>query len=266
MLGGEGRVLKSFLDYLCAYLSLLLVSSMFVSTAYCDSESSGQNTLRPVRRVDLRHEYENLEGGAEKQRYILRAEEKFQINENLNLAFRADIPSVTVDREESFSSGIGDILLQSLLIEKINHRWRHTCGIRTIVPTASTDATGGEKWDIVPIVGWSVDTPELGHGSFSSLLMRYRFSTIGANSRKDRNRLEIDFDINFHLPNQWFVELTSEPVLDFENRNKWVLPVGLEFGRKIGESFIFSFEPQLFIVDDASDAQFVFESRIGIFF
>ena len=138
--------------------------------------------------------------------------------------------------------------------------------IRTIIPTGTADETSNEKWDIMPVLGWSVDTPELGHGSFTSLIMRYRFSVLGAEDRKDINRLEFDLDINLHLENRWFVELVSDPFLDFNNGDKWSVPIGFELGKRIGDSLIFSIEPRYFVVRDSSDVQFALESRICLLY
>ena len=258
------RFIFKQINYSPLLIALYLI--VFPLVAHSDPHSSGQNTLHPVRRFDFRHEYVNLEQDAHEQLYILRAVENLQPSEDLSIALRLDLPSVIVDEDGPTHSGFGDILLEGLVIENINKHWRHACGIRTIIPSGSREETGGEKWDIAPVLGWSVDTPEFGHGSFTSFLMRYRFSALGSENRTDRNQLELDFDLNVHLANQWFVELTSDPVLNFENQNKWLVPVGVEFGRKIGEKFIFSFEPQVFIINEVTEAQFAVQSRIGFFF
>ena len=148
----------------------------------------------PVRQIDLRHEFINLKESAKENLFSLRAIEKLHIDEDTTLAFRFDLQSFHVDELESSGTDFGDILLQGLFIKKLNKRIRHACGIRTIIPTShtasstgldesnTTDETNSEKWDIAPMLGWSVDMPELGTGSFTSLLMRYRFSVLGADS------------------------------------------------------------------------------------
>ena len=174
----------SYSSYIICFLTLFLLLVSLPIFAYSDPESSGQNTLRPVRRLDFRYEFENLKEDSEEQKYILRGEEQIHINEDFELAFRVDIPSVVVDEQNSFHAGLGDILLQGLAISKGRDRFRYACGARTVVPSATTDETGGEKWDMAAILGLSADTPELGHGSFVSFLMRYRFSLLGAESRE----------------------------------------------------------------------------------
>ena len=250
---------------------LLIIYSTFHSFAptsvYADPQSSGQNTLHPVGRADLRYDFKNLEHGELEHSVILRIEEKLELSNDLKLAFRADIPTVFIDEEDhELVEGLGDSFFQTLVIQDINSRWKHACGIRTTLPTGNKDETSNEKWDIAPVLGWSVDTPELGHGSFSSFIMRYRFSVLGASERRDINQLEFDIDINLHLENRWFVELTSDPFLDFNNGDKWSVPIGFELGKRLGKSLIFSIEPRLFIVRDASEAQYNIESRIGVFF
>ena len=246
------------------YITIFLLLA-FTSSAFADAKSSGQNALHPVARADLRYEYENLKEGGDEHQAIFRLEEKLDINEGVKVALRADLPTVFVDEEES-SSGLGDSLFQALVIRKMSKRWRHACGLRTIVPTATEDETGKGKWDLAPVIGTSVDLPELGHGSFSSLLLRYRFSVLGESERRDVNQLEFDLDINLHLENRWFAEITSDAVLDFNDGDRWAVPIGLEVGKRVGKSLIFSVEPQYFLVRDSTNVQFLVESRVGVFF
>ena len=55
-------------------------------------------------------------------------------------------------------------------------------------------------------------------------------------------------------------------MLNFNAGDRWAVPIGLEVGKRVGKSLIFSVEPQYFLVKDSTNVQFLVESRVGVFF
>ncbi len=55
--------------------------------------------------------------------------------------------------------GVGDVLLQGLLINAPTPRFAWAVGTQLIFPTASEDEMGGGKWRLVPTVGARYNLP-----------------------------------------------------------------------------------------------------------
>jgi hypothetical protein len=229
-----------------------------------DEESSGQNPLRPVRQVNLKYKYENLEKGAESHQLLTQLIERWDLGNDDELGVQLDLP-VRREREEDTETGLGDILLQGTVIQRMG-RYRFETGLRTIVPSASHGTLGREKWDVAPLMGGSVDLPSVGQGSFISLVSRYRVSVAGADDEPDTNRLEFEAKCNVHLRDRWYVEVRYPGEVDLENGGRLRSPVGFELGRRISDSFIVSIKPEFFITDRSESQQFSIESRVGVFF
>jgi len=229
-----------------------------------DEESSGQNPLRPVRQVNLKYKYENLEKGAESHQLLTQLIERWDLGNDDELGLRLDLP-VRGEREENTETGLGDILLQASGIRRMG-RYRVETGLRTIVPSASHGTLGREKWDLAPLLGGSLDLPSVGQGSFISLVSRYRVSVAGAEDEPDTRRLELEAKFNVHLRDRWYVEIRYPGEIDLEDGGRLRSPVGFELGRRISESFIASIKPEFFITDRSESQQFSIESRVGVFF
>jgi hypothetical protein len=229
-----------------------------------DEESSGQNPLRPVRQVKLKYKYENLEQGQEGHQLLTQLIQRWDLGHDDEVGLRIDLP-VRSEREEKTETGLGDILFQGSGIRRMG-RYRLETGLRTIVPSASHGTLGGEKWDLAPLLGGSLDLPSIGQGSFISLVSRYRFSVAGAEGEPDTNRLELEAKFNVHLRNRWYVELRYPGEVDLEKGGRLRSPVGVELGRRISQSFIASIKPEFFVTDRSDSEQFSIELRVGVFF
>jgi hypothetical protein len=238
--------------------------ALYMPVCAADEESSGQNPLRPVRQVNLKYKYENLEKGAESHQLMTQLVERWDLGDDDELGLQLDLP-VRREREENTETGLGDILLQASAIRR-KGRYRVETGLRTIVPSASHGTLGREKWDVAPLMGGSVDLPSVGRGSFISLVSRYRVSVAGAENEPDTNRLEFEAKFNVHLRDRWYVEVRYPGEVDLENGGRLRSPVGVELGRRISESFIASIKPEFFITDRSESQQFSIESRVGVFF
>lgn len=245
-------------------ICLLVQVALFTSNTVADEESSGQNPLRPVRQINLKYTYENLESGAERQDFLTQMIERWTLEDEVEIGLRLDVP-IRRERGETTETGAGDVLIQGTGIRRLG-RYRVETGLRTILPSASSGSLGREKWDLAPLLGGSLDLPSIGRGSFISLVSRYRFSVAGSGQRPDTSRVELEAKFNVHLRDRWYIEVRYPSEIDLEKGGSLRAPVGFELGRRIGKSLIASVKPEFFVADRSELNQFSIESRVGVFF
>lgn len=121
---------------------------------------------------------------------------------------------------------------------------RTLLGLWTISPTATGEAFGDGKWQLVPTIGARAMIPEITEGSYVGLILR---------------------QLNIDLPGQWFVNCSPEITLNLET-NDWFVPLDIMIGRKFGTHWIASLEYQYGLVRDDDLYNQWLEARIGYFF
>ena len=242
---------------------LCLLQAFVQSSAHADEESSGQNTLNPVARFEVRHRFDSFVGKNDVNFGRFRFEEKISPPGDWQYGLRLDARFINADDDGS-SGEFSDFFIEGRAIKR-DGADRYGFGLRNVVRLPD-DTAGGEKWDLAPIAGFSRDLDYFDSGSFVGILARYRFSVTGADSRADRNRLELIPSLNIHVGEYWFAEFISDTRLDFERGNTWDVPIGLRVGRDIGEQWVVSVEPRYFIVNDVRDADYSIETRVNYFF
>ena len=115
---------------------------------------------------------------------------------------RATLPIITDN--PSNESGLGDLILFDLLaFDKSWGRWG--AGIVGMVPTASDEKLGSEKWAVGPAVGFVARSKKLMWGVFNQNL----FSFAGPSDRDDVGVSILQPIINYSLPDKWSIGVSE---------------------------------------------------------
>lgn len=261
--------------------SALTVASNGQSIAHDEGGiSHGGDVTQPVDRFDIRMQFKSLPdaslaaGGmlddVTEETLTLRSDFLF-FNKPDQLAVRCDLPLVWTNKPEAdnpngdYEFGLGDLLLQAIYVREIDSRWAAGFGLRTYIPTATGDAFGTGKLQLVPTLGVRASLPEISKGSYTGLVLRQYVSVAGPSSRKDINNFSIEPQFNFVLPGQWFLNTSPEMIYNFETEG-WFVPLDLMVGRKFGESWIASVEYKYGLVTDYDSFNQCVEVRLGYFF
>jgi hypothetical protein len=123
-----------------------------------DAGNSGQDPARPVRRFDLRLQYQQIDDDLEAVISTLRMDWPFVFGDGWKISTRIDVPLTTNNvpspdnMDGDWEFGLSDVLLQGLLIRPLNHA-ALIAGSQVIIPTATQDHFGSGKLRLVPTVG-----------------------------------------------------------------------------------------------------------------
>ena len=138
---------------------------------------------------------------------------------------RATIPYATLS--PSGKTGLGDSVLFDLIV--FNQSWgRWGIGPVLLLPTATDDALGAEKWAAGPALGFVARQPSLMWGLFNQNL----FSFAG-NDQRDEVKLSILQPIvNYSLPHKWSIGASEMNITYDWNKGAWVnLPLGIKVSK-----------------------------------
>lgn len=157
---------------------------------------------------------------------ILRPVVPFTIGEFKNIA-RATIPFIT--HNPTGKTGLGDSVLFDLIV--FPQSWgRWGLGPVMLLPTASKDELGAEKWALGPAIGFVAQEEKLIWGLFNQNL----FTFAGDDTRKDVNVSILQPIVNIPLPHKWFIG-TSEMNMTYDwETNDWTnLPLGIKLSKLV---------------------------------
>lgn len=257
-----------------AAIVLLTSQTALAQTAPSEhEENSGQDPTRPVTRVDGRLKYQDQPGGVETEIATLRADRPFRFDNDWKLSTRIDVPLVRTNTATPFGNsdggyetGLGDVLVQALLVSPARGRWAFAFGTQLIAPTGSDVQFTTGKWQLVPTVAAIYQLPAISRGTFAGLLVRDTFSFAGDADRQKINVVSIQPIFNWQLPDRWFV--TFSPEAKFDTRNDWkmFLPFDVTVGRKINARTVVSLQADVPLVDDYRQYDWQAELRVGVFF
>jgi hypothetical protein len=239
----------------------------------------GEDITQPIDRFDVRMQFKSLPDETESGKtFDDLSDETLTLRTDLlfftrpdQLALRFDLPLVWSNKPESDNPhgftefGMGDILMQAIYVRAFDERWAGGIGLRTILPTATGDAFGSGKVQVVPTVAVRANLPEISPGSYAGLIVRQFVSVAGPSSRASINQLQFEPQLNIGLPDQWFLNLSPKTNYNLET-DKWFVPLDLMIGRKFGLHWIASLEYQYGLVRDDDSYNQWLEARVGYFF
>ena len=157
---------------------------------------------------------------------LLRAAVPFKTGK-LNHIARATLPVITDN--PSGESGLSDLVLFDLVV--FNQAWgRWGIGPVMLLPTASDEKLGTEKWAIGPAVGFAARSPNLLWGLFNQNL----FSFAGETEREDLQVSIMQPLLNYSLPDKWSIGVSEMNITYDWDKSDWtVLPLGIKLAKLV---------------------------------
>jgi len=157
----------------------------------------------------------------------------FSVSENWNFITRTIIPVISqpgVSPGEGRTNGLGDITATGWLSPKSSGKWIWGVGGALVIPTATDDVLGSNKWSLGPSVVVLTMPGKWVVGSLVSNVWSFAGS-----GDQDVNFLTWQYFINYNLDNGWY--LTSAPIItanwEADSDNTWTVP----FGGGVGKIF-----------------------------
>lgn len=214
----------------CLLATLCIASSVGVSWSAQEQQSLEQASNDPtasILSVTVANQYSgdyhvlNDETGNTVQ---FRLTYPFKIGDN-NHILRATVPVIT--NSPSGQSGLSDTTIFDLVT--FNEPWgRWGFGAVALLPTASDDALGADKWAVGPAAGFVARESKLLWGLFNQNV----FTIAGDDKRADVNVSIIQPILNYSLPNKWSVGASEMNFVYDHERNDWTaLPIGMKLGK-----------------------------------
>ena len=155
----------------------------------------------------------------------------FALNEDWNLITRTIVPVISqpaLTPGQDRTNGLGDTTFTAFFSPKDSGKLVWGAGPVFLLPTATDDVLGSDKWGIGPAV---VVLIMPGNWVIGSLLSNV-WSVAGSGDQ-DVNLLTWQYFINYNLPDGWY--LSSAPIItanwEADSGNKWTVPFGGGFGK-----------------------------------
>jgi hypothetical protein len=236
--------------------------------------NTGEDFTRPPTRYDLRYEYQNKGGGVDQSNYILRRDVTWKLSEQWQLATRLDVPFISSNETGSNNPnggtlfGLGDVLVQAVLIDSPTERFAFAGGLRGVFPTETKEELGAGKYQLLPVGGVRWKLPELSHGSFFEFITLYDCDLGGKSNRKHISELQMSPTLNIALPNRWFVELfpSQDIVLNCLDGHKWFVPADIMIGRNLTKRVVASLELSVPLIKEFTLYDFKLQARLSFNF
>ena len=161
----------------------------------------------------------------------------FSLNEDWNFITRTIIPLVSqpgVGPGQSRTNGLGDITFTAWVSPKESGKWIWGAGGAVVMPTATDDALGTDRWSAGPSVVVLTMPGKWVIGSLFSNVWSFAGS-----GDTDVNFFTWQYFVNYNMDNGWY--LTSAPIItanwEANSDNTWTVPIGGGVGKifKIGK-------------------------------
>jgi len=156
----------------------------------------------------------------------------FSLTEDWNLITRTIVPVTSqpgLFPGDNRETGLGDTTFTAFLSPAQPGRWIWGAGPVLLLPTATDDKLGTDKWGAGPsAVALTTNGPWL-HG----VLVSHIWSFAGDIERDDVNQSLVQPFVNYNLPDGWY--LVSSPIItanwEADGEDTWTVPVGGGFGK-----------------------------------
>ena len=147
------------------------------------------------------------------------------LNEDWNLISRTIVP--LIDQDDIFpgaggQSGLGDIVQSAFFspVEPTAGGWIWGVGPALLLPTATDELLGADKWGIGPT---AVALRQQGPWTYGGLV-NHLVSFAGDDDRTDINATFLQPFVSYTTPNAWTFTLQTESTYDWEGE-QWTVPI-----------------------------------------
>ena len=156
----------------------------------------------------------------------------FSLNDNWNLVTRTILPVISqpgvLTDGEGRVNGLGDTTFTGWLSPANPGKWIWGVGAAFLIPTATDDALGSDKWGAGPTIVLLTTPGKWVVGSLFSNVWSFAGS-----GDQDVNLFTWQYFINYNLSDGWY--LTSAPVItanwEASSGEKWTVPFGAGGGK-----------------------------------
>lgn len=224
--------------------TVMATTPVFAQTAAPNADELAKKLANPVASlisVPFQSNFDFGIGANDGYRYTLNVQPviPFSLNEHWNLISRTIVP--LIHQEDVFGSstqdGLSDIV-QSLFFSPkapTSGGWILGAGPVFLLPTATDDLLGAEKWGAGPT---GVALKQSGPWTYG-ILANHLWSFAGNDDRADVNATFLQPFVVYALGKGQTVSLNTESTYDWTN-DQWAVPVGLYYSKvtKIGEQMV----------------------------
>lgn len=247
--------------------------------------NNGQDPTRPLTRLDIRYQYQNLAPSENDNANIvtLRADKPFVLGDGWSVATRFDMPlfftdALSADNADGNTEfGMSDLLAQALVIKTASDKTAYAVGGQVILDTATEQEMGGGKYRLVPTLGMRYALPEISKGTWFAAVVRYDYDFADGSDEDDlrghKSELQLSPLLNIALPDSWFIDLFPNTDIRYNFGHKkpgddgrWFVPFDFMVGKMVTKSTVVSVEASMPMIDDYHVNDFKVEGRVGFFF
>ena len=214
-----------FLLMVCLPLPLFAQSQPAAPTA---TESALKKPTDFRSRVEIRNEYQDLEGDGYRNLIIPR----FEYAVTPALAFRIETPYIDYDPGTpgtGHSSGFGDLLVRGAWRATQREGFALILVTEVIFDTAEDPRLGQGKTVVAPLVYAAVDLPKYDSVFFPNI--QHYFSVAGDENRRDVSFTVLKPNLLTRWPDKVYTFLEPQFTIDWERDAKVGLTVELEVGK-----------------------------------
>lgn len=241
------------------------------TTAPEEEVNNGQDFTRPVRRFDLRYQYQRPDDGLESSIFTARMDWPIELSKEWKLSTRLDVPLVYGDVPSldnpngDYEFGMGSVLGQALLIHPLSKELALAGGAQVLLPTDSQDQFGSGSLRLLPSLAVRYAPEQFPQGWWMALLVRYDFDVWKHDDRESTSDLDIQPVFNVALPDRWFATFAPEFKYSFIE-DDWFIPFDVTVGKMITRDIIMSVEYKHELYNEYPQYDWTVEFRIGFFF
>ncbi len=195
---------------------------------------AAQNPVADLISLPLQNNTNFNFGPEEKTQNILNIQPvwPFSLTGEWNVITRTIVPVISQPElfpRDDRENGLGDTTFTAFLSPVEPGKWIWGAGPVLLLPTATDDKLGAEKWGAGPsAVALTTDGPWL-----YGVLVSHIWSFAGDSDRSDVNQSLIQPFVNYNLPDGWY--LVSSPIItanwEADSEDTWTFPLGGGIGK-----------------------------------